>query len=87
MFVASICCVLQTVADGYSIKVYLRTGLLVVQGDVVYEWFKVIFRKVIQHYDRSTHSLPSDYSNQQCILDTRKELQKTGSCLVYKLDK
>lgn len=65
--------------EDYTLTIYLRTGLLTVEGDLVYEWFKIIFRKIMSSYDSITSSNPADYFNDQVILDIRKELQKPRS--------
>lgn len=72
---------LQVKADEYVITVYLRTGLLAVEGQLAYQWFKVVFPKIMDQYDRSTSARPSDYFQTQVALDVRKELQKQKSKL------
>lgn len=58
------------------ITVYLRTGLLTVEGKLAYEWFKIVFRKMMAAYDKLTAANTADYFKDQVIFDTRKELQR-----------
>ena len=73
---------MKTTADGYTISIYLRTGLVIVTGSVVYEWFNMIFRKMMQYYDRITHCTSrAEYFNEQVALDIRRELHlNKGKC-------
>jgi len=68
-------------AEGYKITVYLRTGLVTFEGDFVYEWFRMVFRRVMEAYDRATNSSTEAYYADQIIMDTRAEIQKRGKII------
>lgn len=71
--------ILQVTVEDHEITIYLRTGLLTVEGRLAHEWFKIIFRKIMASYDKLTAANPVDYFKDQIILDTRKELQQKQS--------
>lgn len=65
---------------GYvTLSVFMRTGMLTVEGDTAYAWFKDAFPRILKNYDSAVGFDSGVYLKNQKVLDARREAQRVDN--------